>query len=164
MGDFAFDAVCETMDTEFERDSNEHFDTRLPHFMFDMGVFDMESLSRDYEQLSMVLDALGNTGLGAVRHPLDWTERLHQESEVRLRKYLVPWEMRLGMATQVMRGKLLTEKQKKWMQTNWRKGADDFEKTFTQHSKRFIAFKGLQITVERIKAAIEMKVLRKQND
>lgn len=112
----------------------------------------IESLTGRYKyDTEPALDALKNRGLRA-------------DSVCSLQKCLVCWEMRLGMATQIIRGKPLTERQKTWLKTNWQKGVADFEKTFTSHCERTIAIKRLQTIVERIKAAIEMKVLRKQND
>jgi hypothetical protein len=138
MGDFALDAIHSSMDCEFYRDENRDKSSREPHSLFDSGCFDYESLTKDIAVLHTMLD---NPNMQIVKEMPPFQDDKEYFSFTknvadRLTKYERKFQMMLGMATQVQRGKPLSEKQRNWIDTNWKGGWIVFERDFDQSNRK----------------------------
>jgi len=123
MGTHANDTLWASIEHELFLDDNRDFTYddgcgKEPHPMFDSGCQDVETLDQEITTLQQKLTILSssNPAFG--------------------KKYRRTWEMRLGMAKQVFKGRPLSTKQKNWIETNWKHGSTDFELFFSTSKHR----------------------------
>ena len=124
MGEFAGYALDETFDEEQARaDDLPNGEPVDP--LFDWGVQDAESLLHETNDLLGMLEG----SEGRFRQPARRQLSIQVQSSLTTtaKRHQLAWQMRLGMAEQICKGKPLTIKQRIWMETNWKGGTTVFE-------------------------------------
>lgn len=133
MSEYADYALNETFDEEMRR-ADELPDGEPVSPYFSWGTPDAVSLEKEVPLLIAMVN--GYAGQFSTCDLARYSSRktlfhfaLPNTKVAKLAKKLqVAAKMRLGMAKQVCLGKPLSEKQRAWLQTNWKGGATTFEK------------------------------------